>query len=34
MCVCVSECMHRLNNGKGLETGVNDCAIRNSIAEC
>ena len=21
-------CNHRLNNGKGLETGVNDCAIQ------
>ena len=31
-----SKCHHRLNNGKGLETDVNDCAICDcdSIAEC
>ena len=30
----VHVCIHKLNNGKGLEMGVNDCAIRDSIVEC
>ena len=28
------EFYHRSNSGKGLETGVNDCTIGDSFAEC